>query len=34
MSLAYRALDTSYQEAATSLDLMQSGAVLGVSKDW
>ena len=33
-SLAYRALDTSYQEASSSLDLLQSGVVVGISKDW
>lgn len=33
-SLAYRALDTAYEDGPLRLDLLQSGAVLGVSKDW
>lgn len=33
-SLAYRALDTSYEDGLTRLDLLQSGAVLGFAKDW
>lgn len=33
-SLAYRALDTEYGEGAFAIDLLQHGAVLGVSKAW
>ena len=34
ISLAWRALDTSYEDGAVRLDLLQNGAVIGVSKDW
>ncbi len=34
ISIAYRALDTNYDDAGTSVDLLQSGVVLAVSRDW
>lgn len=33
-SLAYRALDTRYEDGAAKLDLLQSGAVMGLAKNW